>query len=183
MTKTSRSPQESSVLPVESVVTRRGSLRIRPAVEADGAAVLRFIRELAEYEKAAQRVAATEALLRESLFGEPKRAEAILADAGEEPVAFAVFYHSFSTYLGRHCLHLEDLYVQPEHRGAGIGRIMLSYLARVARDRRCALMEWSSLVWNDTAKQFYLHLGAEAEERWMYRLSGASLDELASRKE
>jgi GNAT superfamily N-acetyltransferase len=174
---------ESSALPVESFANRTGKLRIRPAVEADVPAVLRFIRELADYEKAAHRVAATEELLRESLFGEPRRAEAILADAGDEQVAFAVFYHSFSTYLGRHCLHLEDLYVRPDRRGAGIGRTVLSYLARVARDRRCAVMEWSSLAWNDTAKQFYLHLGAEAEERWMYRLSGAPLDELAGRKE
>jgi GNAT superfamily N-acetyltransferase len=174
---------ESGALPVESFVIARGRLRIRPAVEADVATVLWFIRKLAGYEKAAHRVAATEDLLRESLFGENRRAEAILADVGEERVAFAVFYHSFSTYLGRHCLHLEDLYVLPDHRGAGIGRIVLSYLARVARNRKCALMEWSSLAWNDAAKQFYLHLGAEAEERWMYRLSGAPLDELASRKE
>jgi len=98
-------------------------------------------------------------------------------------VAFAVFYHSFSTYLGRHCLHLEDLYVRPDRRGDGIGRFLLSYLARVAKDRKCALIEWSSLAWNEPAKQFYLHLGAEAEERWMYRLSATSLDQLASRKE
>src|SRR5439155_17725847 len=92
--------------------------------------------------EALHRFAATEELLRESLFGETKRAEAILGDVGEEPVAFAVFYHSFSTYLGWHCLHLEDLYVRPDRRGAGLGRIMLSYLARVAKDRKCALMEW-----------------------------------------
>ena len=152
-------------------------------MNADVPMVLRFTRELAEYEKALHRFAATEELLRESLFGETKRAEAILGDVGEEPVAFAVFYHSFSTYLGWHCLHLEDLYVRPDRRGAGLGRIMLSYLARVAKDRKCALMEWSSLAWNEAAKQFYLHLGAEAEERWMYRLSGASLDELVSGKE
>ncbi len=158
-------------------------LRIRPAVAADVPVVLRFIRELADCEKSQHRVSVNEELLRDSLFGETRRAEAILGDVGEEGVAFAVFYHSFSTYLGRHCLHLEDLYVRPERRGAGFGRIMLSYLARVARDRRCALMEWSSLAWNEAAKQFYLHLGAEAEERWMYRLSGRSLDQLANRKE
>ena len=173
----------SETLPVESHVTTRGVLGIRPAVESDAPVVLAFIRELAEYEKALHRVAATEDQLRESLFGGTRRAEAILGEVGAEGVAFAVFYHSFSTYLGRHCLHLEDLYVRPERRGAGIGRIMLSYLARVAKDRGCALMEWSSLSWNDSAKRFYLHLGAEAEERWMYRLSGTSLDGLASGKE
>lgn len=168
---------------IESHATAQGRLTIRPAVEADVPAVLAFIRELAEFEKALQRTVATEDRLRESLFGEARRAEAILGELGEERVAFAVFYHSFSTYQGRHCLHLEDLYVRPERRGAGIGRIMLAYLARVATERGCALMEWSSLAWNEAAKRFYLHLGAEAEERWMYRLSGGPLDELAHKKE
>ena len=175
--------KESRDLPVESHVTAKGVLQIRPAVAADVTAVLQFIRELADYEKSLHRVLANEELLRDSLFGETRRAESVLGEIGEEAVAFAVFYHSFSTYLGRHCLHLEDLFVRPERRGAGIGRIMLAYLARVAKDRRCALMEWSSLAWNEAAKQFYLHLGAEAEERCMYRLSGKSLDQLADRKE
>ncbi|MCI0656914.1 MAG: GNAT family N-acetyltransferase [Acidobacteria bacterium] len=164
-------------------MTEQGTLRIRPALAADVPMVLRFIRELADYEESLHRVLADEELLRESLFGETRRAEAILGDVGEEAVAFAVFYHSFSTYLGRHCLHLEDLYVRSDRRGGGIGRIMLAYLARVAKQRRCVLMEWSSLAWNEAAKQFYLHLGAEAEERSMYRLSGKSLDRLANRKE
>jgi GNAT superfamily N-acetyltransferase len=174
---------ESRTLPVESHVTAQGTLTIRPALAADVGVVLRLIRELADYEKSLHRVLANEELLRDSLFGESRRAEAVLGEVGEEAVAFAVFYHSFSTYLGRHCLHLEDLYVRPDRRGSGIGRILLAYLTRVAKDRRCALMEWSSLAWNETAKQFYLHLGAEAEERWMYRLSGKSLDQLAEKKE
>ena len=173
---------ESRLLPVESHPTARGVLGIRPATDEDAPAVLGFIRELAEYERALHRVTATENQLRESLFGENRSAEAILGELGEEGVAFAVFYHSFSTYLGRHCLHLEDLFVRPDRRGAGIGRLMLSYLARVAQQRGCVQMEWSSLAWNDSARQFYLHLGAEAEERWMYRLSGTSLHSLANKK-
>jgi GNAT superfamily N-acetyltransferase len=166
----------------ESYTTARGILGIRPATQDDAQVVLGFIRELAEYEKALHRVSATENQLRESLFGDTRRAEAILGELGTDCVAFAVFYHSFSTYLGRHCLHLEDLFVRPDRRGAGIGRIMLSYLARVAQERGCAQLEWSSLSWNQSARQFYLHLGAEAEERWMYRLSGTSLHSLANRK-
>ena len=173
----------SEELPVESHFTAQGTLRIRPAAETDVPRVMQCIRELAEYERALPRVAATEDLLKESLFGETRRAEAILGHLGEEPVAFAVFYHSFSTYLGRRCLHMEDLYVRSDRRGAGIGRILLSYLARVAKQRKCGLMEWSSLSWNDAARRFYLHLGAEAEERWVYRLSAESLEELASGQE
>jgi GNAT superfamily N-acetyltransferase len=157
-------------------------LRIRPAGPGDVTEVLGLIRELAEYEKALARVTATEASLAASLFQEPRRAEAILGWMSEEAVAFAVFYPTFSTYLGRECLHLEDLYVRPARRGAGIGKIMLSYLARVTRDRRCGRMEWSSLAWNETARQFYLRLGAQAEDRSMFELSGVRLDELADTK-
>ena len=170
-------------LPQESHPTRKGVICIRPAARQDVPIVLSFIRELAEYEKALPKVKATEDRLAESLFGDPRRAEAILGYLGEEAAAFAVFYHSFSTYLGSPCLHLEDLYVRPEKRGAGVGKIMLSYLARVARNRGCGAMEWSSLAWNEPAKRFYLHLGAKVEERCMFQLSGDSLDELADRKE
>jgi GNAT superfamily N-acetyltransferase len=170
-------------LPTESHPTSKGTLGIRPAVPADVPVVLGFIRELAEYEKALPHVAATEERLGESLFGNPRRAEAILGELGEQAVACAVFYPSFSTYLGRACLHLEDLYVRPESRGAGVGKSMLSYLARVTRARQCARLEWSSLAWNEPAKRFYLRLGAMAEERRMFHLSGAALEGLAIIKE
>lgn len=160
-----------------------GDFRIRPAEASEVSLVLSFIRELAEFEQALDRAAATEELLRESLFSEPRRAEAILGHLGEEPVSFAVFYHSFSTYLGRHCLHLEDLYVRPGHRGKGLGQQMLAYLARTARGRHCALMEWSSLAWNESAKRFYLRIGAKGEDRSMFRLSGEALQKLANREE
>jgi GNAT superfamily N-acetyltransferase len=155
-------------------------LHVRPATPADLALVLRFIRELAEYEQALDRVLATEELLRDSLFGTPRRAEALLGFLDEEPVAFAVYYHSFSTYLGRHCLHLEDLFVRAESRGEGLGRAMLAHVSRVARDRGCAALEWSSLSWNEQAKGFYLRLGAMAQDRSMFRLTGPSLESLAA---
>jgi len=167
------------ILPEESHVTRQGTLRIRPATASDLPLLLALIKELAAFEQAGDRVLATESLLEESMFGVVKRAEAALGFLADEPAAFAVFYPTFSTYLGRGCLHLEDLYVRPERRKAGIGRIFLAYVARVAEGRGCATMEWSSLHWNEEARRFYLSLGARDEERWMFRLSGESLEKLA----
>jgi GNAT superfamily N-acetyltransferase len=160
-----------------------GALEIRPAGPADLPLLLGFIRELAEYEKALERVHATETLLHESLFGSPRRAEALLGFLSGKPVAFAVYYHSFSTYLGSHCLHLEDLFVREESRGAGWGRAMLAEVSRVARERGCAALEWSSLAWNEQAKGFYLRLGATAQDRVMYRLTGVSLASLAAERD
>lgn len=154
--------------------------RIRPAVEADAPLVLALIRELAEYERLAGEVTATEADIRDALFGPAPSAEAVIAEAEEQPVGFALFFHNFSTFAGKRGLYLEDLYVRPEHRGRGIGRRLLRHLARIARDRGCHRFEWSVLDWNEPAIRFYRRLGAVPMDDWtVCRLTGAALDRLA----
>lgn len=160
---------------------------IRPARPEDVGLVLAFIRQLAEYEKLAHEVVADEATLRDALFGPRANAEALIGElagppgAPPEPVAFAVFFHNFSTFLGRKGLYLEDLFVQPQHRGAGYGRRMLAHLARLAVERGCRRFEWAVLDWNAPALGFYAVLGAEAKSDWViHRLSGAALAALAA---
>jgi GNAT superfamily N-acetyltransferase len=158
---------------------------IRPARPADVGLVLAFIRQLAEYEKLSHEVVADEATLHEALFGPKANAEALLGEivtpSGRETVAFAVFFHNFSTFLGRRGLYLEDLFVQPQHRGAGYGRRMLAHLAKLALERGCRRFEWAVLDWNAPALGFYAALGAEAKSDWViHRLSGAALAELAA---
>jgi GNAT superfamily N-acetyltransferase len=158
---------------------------IRPATPADVGLVLSFIRQLAEYEKLAHEVVADEATLRDSLFGPKANAEALIGELatarGVEPVAFAVFFHNFSTFLGRRGLYLEDLFVQPQHRGAGYGRRMLAHLAKLAVARGCQRFEWAVLDWNAPALGFYAALGAQAKSDWViHRLSGPPLAALAA---
>ena len=155
--------------------------RIRRATPGDVALVLRFIRELAEYEHLAHEVVADEATLRESLFGAQAGAEALIGELDGEPAAFAVFFHNFSTFLGRRGLYLEDLFVRPAQRGKGLGRALLAELARIAQERGCPRFEWAVLDWNATAIGFYEALGARANADWtVYRLSGAPLLALAA---
>jgi GNAT superfamily N-acetyltransferase len=154
--------------------------RIEVAREADVPLVLRFINELAVYERLTHEVVATEADLRAALFGPERVASALLAYAGKEAVGFAVFFFSFSTFLGRPGLYLEDLYVVPEWRGRGLGRQLLTYLARIAVDRGCGRMEWSVLDWNETALSFYRGIGARPMSEWtVQRLSGSELIDLS----
>ena len=154
--------------------------RIRPAVEADASLVLALIRELAEYERLADEVTATEADIREALFGPAPSAEAVIAEVEELPVGFALFFHNFSTFGGKRGLYLEDLYVRPDHRGRGIGRRLLRHLARTARERGCRRFEWSVLDWNAPAIRAYRRVGAVPMDDWtVYRLTGAALDRLA----
>ena len=154
--------------------------RIRPAVEADAPLVLALIRELAEYERMADEVTATEADVREALFGPAPSAEAVIATIDDRPVAFALFFHNFSTFAGKRGLYLEDLYVRPEHRGRGVGRCLLRHLARLARDRGCHRFEWSVLDWNAPAIRSYRRVGAVAMDDWtVYRLTGEALGRLA----
>lgn len=154
---------------------------IMPATENDVPLVLDFIRELAEYERLAHAVTATEDLIREALFGHRPAAEALLGFYLDAPVAFALFFHNFSTFVGRAGLYLEDLYVKPELRGRGFGRAMLAHLARLAQTRNCARFEWSVLDWNEPAINFYRNLGAEALDDWTtFRLTGAALARLAA---
>jgi len=156
-------------------------IRIERATARDVPAILRFIRALAEYERLAAEAVATEAALRESLFGPHPAAEVAIAYDGEEPVGFALWFHNYSTFLGRAGLYLEDLFVLPQWRGRGIGGSLLAYLARVAVARGCGRMEWSVLNWNEPAIRFYRRMGARAMDEWtVFRLTGESLTELAN---
>ena len=153
---------------------------IRPATEADVPLVLRFIRELAEYEKLLHEVVATEARLRETLFGARAHAEVVIAEEGGEPVGFALFFHNYSTFLAQPGIYLEDLYVRPEARGRGAGRLLLAHLARLAKERGCGRLEWWVLDWNEPAIRFYRALGAQPMDDWtVFRVTGDALDRLA----
>ncbi len=156
-------------------------LQVRPATEEDVPLLLDFIRELAEYEKLSHEVVADEEILRRNLFGDGHRgAEAVIATADGEPAGFALFFHNFSTFLGRPGIYLEDLYVRPEYRNAGIGRGLLAHLARLAVERGCGRLEWWVLDWNEPAIGFYEKLGAEAMDDWtVYRVAGEALERLA----
>ena len=153
---------------------------LRPATPADVPIILGFIRELAAYEKLEHQVVATEDGLRTHLFGRRPAAEAVIAELDGAPVGFALFFHNFSTFLGRPGLFLEDLYVQPQARGRGVGRALLAHLARLAVERGCGRMEWNVLDWNQPAIGFYTKLGADVLPDWRTcRVAGESLARLA----
>lgn len=155
-------------------------LEIRPATVEDVPLLLNFIKDLAEYEKLSHEVSATEEILRDSLFGERRVAEALLAYLGDDPAGFALFFHNFSTFLGRPGIYLEDLYVRPEYRGFKVGRTLLAQLAKLAKERGCGRLEWSVLDWNEPSIGFYKSLGAVAMDDWtVYRLTGDALQELS----
>jgi GNAT superfamily N-acetyltransferase len=156
------------------------TFRIIPATERDVAVILDLIRGLAEYERLPNEVVATEERLRESLFGPRPDAEVVIAWAGEEAAGFALFFHNYSTFLGRRGLALEDLFVRPRWRGQGLGRRLLAHLAALAVERGCGRFEWSVLDWNEGAIRFYRSVGAVAMDDWTtYRLTGAPLEALA----
>jgi len=153
---------------------------IRQATEADVPVILRFIRALAEYEKLSHKVIATEESLRRTLFGNPRFAEVILGYEDGEPVGFALFFHNYSTFLGRPGIYLEDLFVDPDRRGRGYGKALLAHLARLARDRDCGRVEWAVLDWNAPSIQFYKSLGAIPLDDWIiFRLTGEALERSA----
>jgi GNAT superfamily N-acetyltransferase len=155
---------------------------IREGVEVDVPLIASLIRELAEYERLLHQVQLTEAGLRDALFGERRYAEVAIAEsAAGEPMGFALFFHNFSTFLGRPGIYLEDLYVRPQHRGGGIGQALLRHLARLAAERGCGRLEWAVLDWNTRAIGFYLGLGARPTSGWsVYRLEGEALERLAA---
>ena len=154
---------------------------IRAATPADVPTILRFVRELAAFEREPDAVLATEADLHAALFGPVPAAEAVIAEAGE-PFGFALFFHNFSTWTGRRGLYLEDLYVTPAARGQGVGAALLRHLAGMAVDRGCARFEWSVLDWNANAIGFYRALGAVGMDEWtVQRVEGAALARLAGR--
>ena len=157
------------------------SITIASASPADVPTILAMIRGLAEYERLSQQAVATEESIRASLFGPRPFAEVVLASSGSTPVGFALFFHNFSTFLGRPGLYLEDLFVLPEWRGRGVGRRLLTHLASIAVERGCGRMEWAVLDWNESAIGFYRRLGAQMLDDWrICRLTGDALDRAAA---
>ncbi|MFT3670150.1 MAG: GNAT family N-acetyltransferase [Pseudoxanthomonas sp.] len=157
------------------------STTLRPATRADIPQILEFIRGLAEYEKLAHEAVATPALLERHLFGDRPAAEVVIAEADGVPAGFALFFHSFSTFLGQPGLYLEDLFVLPSHRGLGLGKRLMVHLARLAVERGCGRFEWSVLDWNTPAIDFYRRLGAVGLDAWtVQRVSGEALQALAA---
>lgn len=154
-------------------------IEFRFATSKDTALILQFIKDLASYEKMEDQVVATEELLNDWIF-EQKKAEVIFALKDGKEVGFALFFHNFSTFLGRAGIYLEDLFVKPEYRGSGIGKLILKELAKIAVNRGCGRLEWWCLNWNKPSIDFYLSLGAEPMKDWtVYRLSGDTLKNLA----
>jgi GNAT superfamily N-acetyltransferase len=157
------------------------TLTIRPATPQDVALILRFVRELAEFEREPDAVKATEESLSYALFNE-RSAEAVIAEQEGKPMGFALFFHNFSTWTGRKGLYLEDLYVTPEARGSGVGTALLRHLAGIALDRDCARFEWAVLDWNTPAIDFYTAMGADSLDEWrIRRVTGDALVKLAGR--
>ena len=164
------------------VSTRIDNFTIRPAEVEDTPLILSLIKGLAEYEKLAHEVVATEEMLRETLFGARPAAEVALGYFGGEPVGFALFFQNYSTFLGRPGIYLEDLFVYPDMRGKGFGGVLLAYLAHLAKERNCGRLEWSVLDWNEPALKFYRSIGAVPMDEWtVNRVTGERLDSLADR--
>ncbi|MDR7870786.1 MAG: GNAT family N-acetyltransferase [Tissierellaceae bacterium] len=161
--------------------TKLEDFKLRFAEIKDVSLILDFIKELADYEKMLDEVVATEEDLVESIF-ERKIAEVIIGEYKNEPVAFALFFHNFSTFLGKPGIYLEDLYVKPEMRGKGMGKIILSYLAKLSLERKCGRLEWWCLDWNKSSIEFYKQMGAVPMDEWtVYRVTDDALDTLAIR--
>ena len=156
------------------------AIKIRHACAEDSALILRFITDLAIYEKAEEAVIATETDIRDSLFSEDSTTSALICELDEEAIGFAVYFFNYSTWLGKHGLYLEDLYVSPRFRGAGAGKALLRHLAQLAISKGCGRFEWSVLDWNEPAIGFYKSIGAEPQDEWVgYRLTGKPLMDLA----
>jgi GNAT superfamily N-acetyltransferase len=154
-------------------------LQIRPATHDDVAPILEMVKELAAYERLLHTVQATEADLREALFGPRPVAEALVADRSGRAVGFALFFHNYSTFVGRPGLYIEDLYVRPAHRGQGIGGALMSHMIRLAKDRRCGRVEWAALEWNEPALRFYEAMGATALNEWrIFRLTQEAMEKV-----
>jgi GNAT superfamily N-acetyltransferase len=160
--------------------TKVRDFKIRFAEENDTKLILEFIKELADYEKLLNEVVATEEVLYDSLFVR-KKAEVIIGEYKGKSVSFALFFHNFSTFLGKPGIYLEDLYVKPEMRGEGLGKIMLSYLGKLAVERNCGRLEWWCIDWNDPSIEFYKGMGAKPMDEWtVYRVDDVALSNLAN---
>ena len=163
----------------QNIQTNIPGCTLRFAHEQDNALVFSFIRKIAEYEKMSNDVVTTEEMLYDSLFVR-RAAQVVLAEYEGKPVGFALFFHNFSTFTGRQGLYLEDVFVDPGMRGKGIGKVLLTFLARVAVERGCGRMEWTCLNWNKPSIAFYEKLGAKAMSDWsVYRLEGETLQKAA----
>ena len=159
----------------------QASIRIEPAQKSQAPLILYFIKQLAEYEKLLHKVTADEARIEESLFGEKPCAEVVIAYLSGQPAGLAIFFSTYSTFLGRPGIYLEDLFVEPKLRGHGVGKALLVHLAKLVRERGGARLEWSVLNWNEPAIEFYKSLGATAQDEWtMYRVTGENLEKLAA---
>jgi GNAT superfamily N-acetyltransferase len=155
-------------------------IRIEPAHESHASLILYFVRQLAEYERLLDKVEADEERIRTSLFGPKPCAEALLAYFDDQPVGFAIFFQTYSTFLAKPGIYLEDVFVEQKYRGHGVGKALLVYLAKLALERGGARFEWSVLNWNEPSIQFYKALGAEPLDEWtQYRVSGDNLRKLA----
>lgn len=155
---------------------------IRAAKESDVSLILSFIKRLADYERLSQEVVATEEMLRRTLFGTQRTAEVVLGYFGDQPVGFVLFFHNYSTFIGKPGLYIEDLFVDEAYRRRGFGRALFLYVARLAKERQCGRLEWAVLDWNEPAIEFYNKLGAIPMSDWtVFRVTGKSLDELATR--
>ncbi|MDP6413874.1 MAG: GNAT family N-acetyltransferase [Gammaproteobacteria bacterium] len=157
---------------------------IRDASSDDCDLILSFIKELAEYEKLSHEVVATAEMLQNSLFGEQAYAEVLIGEFEAKPVAYALFFHNFSTFTGRPGIYLEDIYVTPKMRGKGFGKCLLAYIARLAVERNCTRVEWSVLDWNEPSLQFYRSIGAIPMDGWtVQRLHGSALEAFSAQFE
>lgn len=157
------------------------AIEIRQATVEDSDLILRFVTELAIYEKAENEVIATVADIKNSLFGPDSATQAVICNLNNEPIGFAVYFFNYSTWLGKHGLYLEDLYVSPEYRSVGAGKALLKHLANIALSKNCGRFEWSVLDWNEPAIQFYQSIGAKPQDEWVgYRLTGNALEEFAN---
>jgi GNAT superfamily N-acetyltransferase len=162
------------------ITTNIRGFEIRSTTPADAALILSLIRELAEYERLTDEVVATEASLRESLFGDRPTAEVVIGEFDGAPVGYALYFHNYSTFVGRAGMYLEDIYVRPESRGRGFGKALLLHVARQAKARGCRRLEWAVLDWNTPAIAFYESLGAVAMDEWtVFRVTGEALNALA----
>ena len=165
-------------------MTRSEGVRIEPAAERHVPIILSLIRSLAEYERLAEHVVATERDLRIALFGDYPAAEAAIAYLEGQHAGYALWFHTFSTFMGKRGLYLEDLFVVPECRGRGVGRALLAHVARVAITRECGRIEWAVLDWNEPAIRFYRGIGAHPMDEWtIFRLAGRALIDLAGNRQ
>lgn len=157
------------------------TIHIRPASIDDAALILKFVTDLAIYEKAEHEVKATQVDIEESLFGADANAQAVICSIDNTPVGYAVYFFNYSTWLGKPGLYLEDLYVSAQCRGSGAGTAMLKYLANIALAKNCGRFEWSVLDWNEPAIKFYQSIGAKPQDEWVgYRLTGKALNDFAN---